>query len=119
MALNDDAYDAYTINFLKRSLIVKKVERFFSGFITCFGRKNAFCDSHIRLCLPCVKLRLLLRYGKLPCCVEVNTKNGTYHFYYLREVGFCDLAFYASNRMAESWKRGVQWDAILSKYVPS
>ena len=101
------------MHFLKRYLIVKKVEKFFSGFLTCWGRKNAFCDSRIRLCLPCVKLRLLLRHGKLPYAFRINTKNGMYYFYYLRKLGSRNLAFYFSNKMLESWKSVIRGEALL------
>jgi len=95
----------------KRLLIERKIEKFFSGFLTCWQRKNAFCDSHIRLCYPCVKLRLLLRHGKLPCLVGIHTKNGTYYFYHLRKAGLPhDLAFHVK-RATDS-----QWEAVIKKF---
>lgn len=99
---------------MQRYVIIKKIEKFFSGFITCWGRRNAFCDSHICLCLPCAKARLLLRHGRLPFVFGVKTKYGTYSFYCLKRFS-CDFAFFMSYKAEEKWKRvEAQWEAVLN-----
>jgi len=91
--------------------IVRKVEKFFSNFITCQGRKNAFCDSHINLCLPCVKLRLIMREGKLPSRFGVNTKFGTYYFVCLNKIFALKTLSYLTHRNCS-----LQFSSINNSY---
>ena len=89
---------------MDRFVVVRKVEHFFSNFITCWGRKNALCDSHINMCLACIKLRLILRLGRLPFCFFVNTKYGTYFYYCLNRFS-CNSGFFMSFKTQANWRR--------------
>lgn len=92
---------------------IKRLEKFFSGFITCWGRKNAFCDSHISLCLPCIKLRFISRFGRLPYSFGINTKDGTYYFVSGKRFA-CSDAFFMSFQMQKCWqKKEAEWRASL------
>jgi hypothetical protein len=78
----------------RRYVVIRKVEKFFSNFITCWGRRNAFCDSHICLCHPCVMLRLLLRFGRLPFVFGVSTKYGAHYYYSVNGCSCNSVYFY-------------------------
>jgi hypothetical protein len=93
--------------------VIKKLEKFFSGFITCWGRKNAFCDSRISLCLPCIKLRFIFRYGRLPYSFGINVKDGAYYFYAEKRFT-CTYALFMSFKTQRRWKSiEDQWIASL------
>ena len=99
----------------KNHPLIKKLEKFFSGPITCWGRKNAFCDSRIWFCLPCIKLRFILRYGRLPFSFGINVKNGT--FYFVSQKRFtCSHAFFMSFEAQRRYKeKQALWLQMLKK----
>jgi len=84
----------------KRYIIAKKLERFLSSFLTCQRRKNGFCHNHVHVCLCCLKVRQLLATGRRShhCIFWVNTKYGTYYFYFLKKLGLRNFAFLVSNK---------------------
>lgn len=100
--------------------IIRQIEDLVKNIITAFGRRNAVCDSHIRICFFCCILRMHIRRKK-PTRFWINTKHATYHFDWHSKVNLIQVIVNPALRNTiELWRpKNGELTKIFSAHVES